>query len=35
MMDVEDNGGVAIVFNRLSFAEIVRGCHGKVERLRS
>jgi hypothetical protein len=29
MMHVEDNGGVAIVFYRLSFAEIVRGCHGE------
>jgi hypothetical protein len=32
-MDIQHNGGVAIVFNRLAFSEIVRGCH-KVERLR-
>jgi hypothetical protein len=29
----EDNGGVAIVFYRLSFAEIVRGGHNKSWRL--
>jgi hypothetical protein len=32
MLDIEDDGGVAIVFYRLSFAEIVRGCHKEVER---
>src|SRR2546423_11032037 len=33
MMDVEDNGGIAIVFYCLPFAEIVRGCHRKVEKV--
>jgi hypothetical protein len=32
MLDIEDDGGVAIVFYRLSFAEIVRGCHKEVVR---
>ena len=27
-MHFEDNGGIAIVFYRLSFSEIVRGSHG-------
>ena len=31
MMHLQNNGGVAVVFYRLSFAEIVRGWHGSAD----